>query len=432
MPLVPIIMPQLGESIAEATVIALLVEPGQTIDVDQDVIEVETQKATMTVTTLCSGVVREFRAVAGETYPVGHVLGVIEATAEEAARSGVQTLDGGDSAAEETESGSGANPNPPAEADSAAAGPSEAPKAHFADIEDAAPPSAEPDQAAGVTPNVAGLPVPVHAKGASYISPRLKVRMEELGLRAADLANVTGSGRSGRVTVDDLDRFLAYLEKYPSHDASPMRRAVADSMHRSWSRPLATVGLRLRMQPLLDHRRAQDPKPGVTLYAIRALALALVEFPAAAGHLIGKKIFKPTQIDIGFAIEVPDGVLVPKLRAVEQRSLADLVGDYQRLLEAGQNRRLTEEDQRGGIATITNIGTFNLVWGTPIPPPTESLTLALCAAEVRPRWNAETGQFDPSLEAELCLSFDHRVIDGGAAGRLMERVRAHLEDPASL
>lgn len=426
MPLVPILMPQLGESIAEATVVNLLVEPGEQVDVDQEIIEVETQKATMAVPTLCAGVIHEFHIEEGETYPVGHVLGVIEATQEEVDAHGLETLDSAGAAAKTDVDESKAEAEQKQEQTYTG-------KAHFSDVEDAAPPSAEPDAVStSVQPNVEGLPVPVHPKGANYLSPRLKARMEELGLRGADLANVAGSGRAGRVTVDDLERFLEYVSKYPSSEASPMRRAVADSMQRSWSRPLATVGLSVKMEPLLAHRRSQDPKPGVTLYAIRALAIALTEFPAAAGHLIGRKIFTPDTVDIGFAVEVEGGVLVPKLRSVEKKSLQELMQEYQRLLALAQNRQLTEEDQKGGIATVTNIGTFGLTWGTPVPPPTESVTMALCTARQVPLWNQEEEKFVPSLEAELCLAFDHRVIDGGAGGRVLGRVRELMENPQEL
>ena len=87
-----------------------------------------------------------------------------------------------------------------------------------------------------------GLPVPANAAGASYMSPRMKARMDELGLHAADLAGLAGSGAAGRVTIQDFEKFIANLEKHKLSQASTMRVAVADAMRRSWTRPLATVG----------------------------------------------------------------------------------------------------------------------------------------------------------------------------------------------
>ena len=93
-----------------------------------------------------------------------------------------------------------------------------------------------------VQPTVRGLPVPANAAGASYLSPRLKARMHELGLSAADLAGIAGSGAAGRVTVEDFEKFIAHLEKQKMSQASTMRVTVADAMRRSWTRPIAHVG----------------------------------------------------------------------------------------------------------------------------------------------------------------------------------------------
>src|SRR5262245_29788421 len=168
MPQVPIVMPQLGESIAEATIISYLVRPGDTVEVDQHVIEIETNKAIMTVVAAARGVIETLTARVGESYPVGAVLGAIRVSEADAARSGIDAghLEQVRSDAERDTSNGGT--------------PSDA----------------------GVRPTVRGLPVPAHAAGAGYISPRLRARMNELGLRAADLSGVAGSGAAGRVTVE--------------------------------------------------------------------------------------------------------------------------------------------------------------------------------------------------------------------------------------
>ncbi len=166
-----------------------------------------------------------------------------------------------------------------------------------------------------------GLPVPVNSAGASYMSPRMKARMHELGLHSSDLAGIAGSGAGGRVTTQDFEKFLANLEKHKLSNASSMRVAVADAMRRSWTRPLATVALPVVLDPLLDHRKKVQPKPGPALYVLRALAVALVENSAPAGRLIGNVIVHPPAIDIGFAVEAEDGVLVPVLRGADKKPL---------------------------------------------------------------------------------------------------------------
>src|SRR5260221_8348367 len=117
-----------------------------------------------------------------------------------------------------------------------------------------------------------------------YRSRRLKARMVELGLHAADLAGLPGSGGAGRVTIQDFEKFIAHLEKHRLTQASTMRVAVADAMRRSWTRPLATVALPVCFDPLLAHRKVADPKPGPALYALRALAVALAGNSAPAGR----------------------------------------------------------------------------------------------------------------------------------------------------
>lgn len=410
MPTVPILMPQLGESIAEATVIRFDIEPGQQVQADQEVIEVETQKATMGVTTLCEGTVKEICVEEGETYAVGTTLGLLEVTEEEVAKTGVETLE---SAAEKR---------------SAAATPQDEEKnLHFAVDDDS-----YEERAPVVEPSVRGLPVPAGVKGAHYISPRMKARMDEMGLREADISAIVGTGAGGRVTVEDLEKFIDYIDTWPSSHASPMRLAVADAMRRSWTRPLATVSRPVFLDRVLDHRRQQDPKPGLTLYVLRAFAIALSEDPRSAGYLIGERIVHPRALDIGVAVQVDDGVMVPVLRNVDTMTLPQLTNNYAEMVDRARRRRLSEEDTRAGIATVTNFGTFGLTHGTPIPLPNETLILGLAAGEKKPVWSSEVEAFVPATVAEIAMTFDHRVVDGGGAGLLLARISELLQTPETL
>lgn len=256
--------------------------------------------------------------------------------------------------------------------------------------------------------------------------------MDDMGLREADISAIVGTGAGGRVTVVDLERFLDYLEAWPSVAASPMRLAVADAMRRSWTRPLATVGLPVLLDCVLDHRREQSPKPGLTLYLLRALALALTEQPMTAGYLIGEKVVHPRSFDIGVAVQVEDGVVVPTVREVDRKTLSELIPEYDDLVDRARHRRLTENDSKGGIATVTNFGTFGLTTGTPIPLPNETLILGIGAGRKTPVWSDQVEAFVPATEAQLLLTFDHRVVDGGGAGLLLHRVAELLQHPENL
>ena len=410
MPTVPILMPQLGESIAEATVIRLGIAVGDAVRTDQEIIEVETNKAVMGVTTLCDGIVSEIKAVEGVSYSVGSLLGLLEVTEEEVARTGVDTIESIDAKklAEQEQKPAGEE------------------NLHFALDGDSY------EENPSIIPSVKGLPVPTGVMGAHYISPRMRARMDDMGLREADISAVVGTGAGGRVTVEDLERFLDYLDAWPSVAASPMRLAVADVMRRSWTRPLATVGLPVLLDRVLDHRREQSPKPGLTLYLLRALALALTEQPMTAGYLIGEKVVHPRSFDIGVAVQVEDGVVVPTVREVDRKSLSELVAEYDDLVDRARRRRLTENDSKGGIATVTNFGTFGLTTGTPIPLPNETLILGIGAGRKTPVWSDQVEAFIPATEAQLLLTFDHRVVDGGGAGMLLHRVAELLQHPENL
>jgi pyruvate/2-oxoglutarate dehydrogenase complex dihydrolipoamide acyltransferase (E2) component len=396
MPKVPIIMPQLGESIAEATIVRLTANVGDQIENDQEVIEVETNKAVMSVTTPCKGILESFTAEVNETYDVGSILGYIEASVEDAARL--------NSTGSPVVSDSFTN--------------------HDHAVQEDAPESEGRPSA--------GLAVPVGENGIGFQSPRVRSRLLELGLNPADAGVIPGSGIASRVTIQDLEAYLAELAEHPSRKASPMRLAVADSMRRSWTRPLATLGVSISLEPILIHRRTLSPAPGPALYLAKALAVALSEYPQSAARLVGNKIVLPSSIDIGVAVEVEDGVIVPVFAGLDKQPLAALPGQYKKFLQAAKEKRLPEEAKGPAIASVTNFGTLGVHWATPIPLPNETLIMGLGYGEKRPFWDENTRQFVPRLEAELTISFDHRVIDGGQSGRLVRRITELLEHPDML
>ena len=400
-------MPQLGESIAEATIVDIKVKPGDEVADDQEIIEVETNKAVMGVTTPCKGKIAKVSVQLKETYPVGAVLGYVEASEADAARFAKQaTPPPQQEVAEEI----------PARADQEVA-PAQQKKMTARDGDGA---------------RTGGLPVPVAVKGATFMSPRVRARMTELQLTTADLAGIMGTGAGNRVTIKDLENFLQKIENQTAHDASAIRAGVADAMRRSWTRPLSTIGSSVSLDPVLQDRQGREAKPGPGLYALRALALALAETPGAAAKLIGNRVVQSNSIDVGIAVEAEDGIMVPVIRGADKTSLADLTAKYKELVDLGRQRRISPDMQVGGVATVSNFGTFGMEWGTPIPLPDQTLLLGLGAGRKVPSWNEEKKEFVPRTEAQITLSFDHRSIDGGGAGRLLKRVIELLGAPKQL
>src|SRR5216117_577235 len=407
MPQVPIIMPQLGESIAEATVVDIKVKPGDVVADDQETIDVEINKAVMGVTTPCKGKTDRISVQLKETYPVGAVLGYIEASEADAARFAKQAP-------------------PPPQQEVAEEIPA------LADQEVA--PAREKKIAArdGEAARVGDLPVPAVTKGATFMSPRVRARMAELQLTTADLAGIMGTGADNRVTIKDLESFLHKIESQTAHEASKIRAGVADAMRRSWTRPLSTIGSSVNLDPALQDRQSRDPKPGLGLYALRALALALAENPTAAAKFIGNRVVQSNSIDVGIAVEAEDGIMVPVIRGAERASLTDLTTKYKELIELARQRRISPDMQAGGIATVSNFGIFGMEWGTPIPLPDQTLLLGLGVGKKVPSWDETKNEFVPKTEAQITLSFDHRSIDGGGASRLLKRVIELLQDPPRL
>ena len=394
MPKVPIIMPQLGESIAEATVVRLTAQVGDQIENDQEVIEVETNKAVMSVTTPCEGLLVSLSAEVNETYPVGSTLGYIEASVEDAARL------------------------------NAAVPPEVTQPFGLEDL--------SADESGSADDSSHRLEIPAGQNGAAFQSPRLRARLQELGIHPADAGVIPGSGIAGRVTIHDFETYMEELSRLPSKKASSMRLAVADSMRRSWTRPLATLGVSISLEPILVHRKTLSPSPGPALYLAKALATALSEYPQSAGRLVGDKIVLPASIDIGVAVEVEDGVIVPVFADLDKQPLAELPAQYKKFLQAAKERRLPEEAKRPAIASVTNFGTLGVHWATPIPLPNETMIVGLGYGEKRPFWDEKAERFVPRLEAELTVSFDHRVIDGGQSGRLVRRIMELLAAPETL
>jgi pyruvate/2-oxoglutarate dehydrogenase complex dihydrolipoamide acyltransferase (E2) component len=395
-------MPQLGESIAEATIVDIKVKPSEQVAADQEIIDVETNKAVMGVTTPCKGKIDKITAQLKETYPVGTVLGYVEASEEDAARFKKTVPEPPKGMARET---------PGREEQTVVA-------ARQRDGEGAR--SSE------------GLHVPVAAKGAGFLSPRMRARMAELQLTNADLAGILGTGAGNRVTIRDLENFLNKIDSQHTEEASAIRAGVADAMRRSWSRPLATIGSSVCLDPALQDQQSRDPKPGPALYAVRALALALAENPAAAAKLIGGRVVQSDSIDVGVAVEAQDGIMVPIIRSADKTSLVDLTAKYKELVNLARQRRISPDMQAGGIAAVSNFGTFGVEWGTPIPLPDQTLLLGLGVGKKVPSWDEGKNEFVPKTEAQITLSFDHRSIDGGGASRLLKRVIELLEDPKKL
>jgi len=376
---IPVKLPQFGESAAEATIMAWLVEPGAAITAEQDLVEVQTEKSVLTVADPVAGVMAEHVAPVGAKPQVGEILAWIDA-------------------AEGTVSA------------------------------DASQPTVSAPTTAGLTSTPTAkrqAQRQVHVPPAGFLSPRLRMLMDEHGLQSGDLSGIVGTGDGGRITADDVERYLS-----TGAQMSPLRQAIATSMMRSWSRPLATAARPVKLDPLLAHRRTVDGRPSATVYALRALALAFKEDERLACRLVGTRINRPKSLDLAVAVEVEDGVVTPVIRAVDTLDLPALSAAVDGVVERARTRK--SGDGGDAVCAVTNYGTFGLTWATPIPQPGHATILGLGAVQSMPDWNPATKGWDRIRQAELTVTFDHRIADGGAAARLLLRIADLMEHPERL
>ncbi|MCS6970772.1 MAG: 2-oxo acid dehydrogenase subunit E2, partial [Planctomycetes bacterium] len=293
-----------------------------------------------------------------------------------------------------------------------------------------APPAADRRAAAAAPParRGAGFAPPTllaESGERGFLSPRVRRLIAEHGLKTSDLAFIVGTGAGGRITAADVERYVASGEPLP-----PIRQAVAAGMTKSWTRPLATVAMPLALEPLLAHRRQVPGRPSLTVYALRALAVALAAGSPFARRLTGTRLHAPASIDLAVAVEVEGGVLTPVIRRVEHQTLAALT----EMVEAAiaRARQGTVADAGEAVGAVSNYGVFGIAWATPIPLPGHSVILGIGAPHDHPVWDPQQRGWGRERRVELTLTFDHRLADGGDAARLLARIVDGLAHPERL
>jgi len=382
---IPIPLPQFGEAVAEAVVQSWLCQVGEVIKKDQEILEVETEKSVLEVVAPANGILLEICKPEGSSCRVDEVLAWLQVEAQ----SGEEAI-------------AAIEPN----------------------SSDASAMRAKP---------VAPLAASHNGNRYGFLSPRLRALMQEHGLSELDLHLLRGTGSNGRIKSEDLEYLLERLQaNYEARQAGVLRKAVADNMVRSWSRPLATVSSIVKMDALLAHRKTLPERPSASVYALSTLACALNEDGRIADVLFGNHLWRSKHMDIALAIDVQDGIYNPVIKAVDTYTLGELALNVKRLIEQAHARQLSSEGQNTGIATVSNYGSLGISWATPLPPPGHSCLLGLGAIRRQPDWNPATGDWKSIRACEITLTFDHRIADGGTAARLIHRIVHLLEHPELL
>jgi len=427
-------IPELGENVAGGDVTRVLVQVGDTIETDQPILELETDKATIEVPSSVAGVVRDIKVKKGDKVKVGAV---------------VLSVDGG--------SPSAAAPAQPPPPQPPAGPPVSAPPA--------GPPRvvampARPVSDASVLP-----PAPVRLEGgrpaAAPASPAVRRLAREIGV---DIGVVAGTGPAGRISQDDVKeharrilssvgsagtvgaaaprtvRPLPDFQKYGEIERQPwsnIRRTTAEHLAYAWSTiPHVTQFEKADMGELEELRKKYKDQVAtaggnltVTAMLVRVLATAVKKFPqfnasidTERGEIVVKKY-----VNIGVAVDTDRGLLVPVIRDADTKNVTDIAVELQQAAVRARERKLTLEDMSGGGITISNLGGIGGAYFTPIVNWPEVAILGVSRGQMEPVWR--DGRWEPRLMLPLALSYDHRVIDGADAMRFMRWVVDAIEQP---
>jgi 2-oxoglutarate dehydrogenase E2 component (dihydrolipoamide succinyltransferase) len=404
-------VPALGESITEATLGAWLKKPGDAVAVDEPVASLETDKVSVDVPSPVAGVFGEALFAEGDTVNVGAVIATI------------------------------------GEGGGAAAVPAAAP--------------AEPAAAAAPAPAAAhGSEVSDDQAQALRLSPSVRRAVQESGV---DPAGLTGSGRDGRLTKEDVTKAKASPAPAPA-SAPPVAPApavapAAPKGERSeervkMTRLRQTIATRLKVaqntaallttfndvdmtEVIAARARYKDlfeKKHGIRLgfmgFFVKAAALAARDVPSVNARIEGDEIVYHDYLDVSVAVSAPKGLVVPVVRSADQMSFAEIeraIAGFGQKAKAGT---LTAEDMKGGTFTISNGGVFGSLLSTPIINPPQSAVLGLHRIEERPV--VKDGQIVARQMMYLALSYDHRLVDGREAVTFLVRIKEAIEDPTRL
>ncbi|MDE2402800.1 MAG: dihydrolipoyllysine-residue acetyltransferase [Burkholderiales bacterium] len=446
MALIELTIPDIGD-VSDAAVIEILVKPGDILKPEQSLITIESDKASMEVPASQGGVIKEVKVKLGDKVSQGSVIGVLE-----------------------VQEGSA-----PAKVEPTAAAPLVAPTASA--VQAVAAPSSSPTALASaprVAPTVA-LPAaePAVAQTVAHASPSVRRYARELGVPIAD---VNGSGPKGRITAADVQAFVKSLvaqtagtaagsassgatgagagsadlggmtllpwpkvdfAKFGPIERQPLSRIKKLSganLHRNWVRiPHVTnnedadiTELEAFRVKLNEEHAKTGPKFTLLAFLLKACAVALKRFPQFNASLDGDDLVLKQYVHIGFAADTPNGLMVPVIRDVDTKGLAQLATETSALAAKAREGKLLPGDMQGGTFSISSLGGFGGTTFTPIINAPEVAILGVCRAAMKPIWNGSG--FDPRLILPLSLSYDHRVIDGASAARFNAFLAALLAD----
>lgn len=436
-------LPTLGESATSGTVAKVLVAPGDTVAADQPILELETDKAVLEVPSTVAGVIKEILVKNGDTVAVDQP---------------VFTYDEGGSAP-------AAAPTDSKPVEQTAASAEKVPAPASNGSAPASPPVKNDGMVDTASPIGTQAPAPVvntpgETKTPVAASPSIRRLAREKGV---DIYAVKGTGIAGRITETDIANFgkteapaaapagtgtgitmppLPDFTKWGEVERSPMsgiRKATATQMNRSWTIPMVTQfdkcdstafdAFRKQYGPLAEKRGA---KLTPTAILLKIVVAALKKFPDfnASLDFSTNEVIRKKYYNIGVAVDTPRGLVVPVINNVDRKGIIELAVELGEIANTAREGKLKPEQMTGATFTLSNLGGIGGTYFTPIVSSPEVAILGIARGAIEPVWNKESGSFDPKMMMPLCLSYDHRIIDGANGARFTRFIASLIEDPS--
>lgn len=442
-----ITMPKLSDTMTEGRLISWKKSVGEKVERGEIIAEVETDKATMELEAFTSGVLLETRIKPGEMAPVGAVIGIVDGEGEKVESKAAPPT----GAAAPTEDEISKAEKPVVEMPEAEAASQEAPKPPAApETEKASPtePAGKPPEEGEATERGAEggrTPTPEAGEKASPLVRRLA---REKGI---DLGQVTGSGPEGRVLQEDLEHYEqereagseeqgekavteTASERGGAEPLSRMRGAIARTVSESWRTiPHFTVTVEAEMgeaERVRKELKGSGTAVSLNDFIIKATAMALAKFPRMNASFGADGITVHPAINVGIAVALDDGLLVPVIRGCQVLPLKEIAAHSRDLIARAKAGKVSEAELAGGTFTVSNLGMFGIDEFTAVILPPQGAVLAVGAVADRPV--IKEGHLVAGRMMRMTLSADHRLIDGAYAARFLRELKRILENPVTM
>jgi pyruvate dehydrogenase E2 component (dihydrolipoamide acetyltransferase) len=406
-------LPRLGQGMESGTIVKWLKAEGDRVEKGEPLYELDTDKVTQEVEAEAAGVLLKIAIAEGEV-PVGQTIAVIGEEGEEVS---LEPGSGNGAAAQEVAE------EPREEGSPGAAREEERERARTA---------AEP---------VATTEPATRDGGRVKASPLARRIARERGI---DLAALSGTGPEGRIVAEDVERAGAGAAPAPAPTAaapgeveveqlSSVRRTIARRLTEAWQAPVFQISMSADMtrsnelHARLAERAGEGPKVTLTDILTKACAAALMRHGAVNARFIGEAIERYPSADVGLAVAIPDGLVVPIIRGGERRTIAEIATARADLVDRARNGKLKQEDLEGGTFTISNLGMFGVEQFVAVLNPPQAAILAVGAVEERPV--ARDGELVVRPLMTMTLTCDHRALDGATASDFLRTVKSFLEEP---